>query len=190
MSKSLYLVRHAEATGQDPDARLTKQGEADALSLVHFFENKKISSIISSPYERAVKTIAPSAKKLNLPIKTDERLKERVLTTEKLMDWESPLKESFLYKDSKLLGGETSNEATQRILAVCNEVSSTTENTVLVTHGNLLALLLNHYNPAFGFSEWKKLRNPDIFRIDLNTSIFSRENVFKLEISDTDNHFN
>lgn len=178
MGRSLYLVRHAEATGQDPDARLTMKGEADALSLVRFFENKEIASIITSPYERAVKTIEPSAKKLNLPIQVDERLKERMLTTETLMDWESPLKESFLYKDSKLKGGETSNEATQRILAVCNEVSSTTENTVLVTHGNLLALLLNYYNPAFGFSEWKKLRNPDIFWVDLHTGIFSRESAF------------
>ncbi|WP_054711722.1 histidine phosphatase family protein [Bacillus sp. JCM 19041] len=122
MGQSLYLVRHAEATGQDPDAKLTKTGKEDAASLIHFFGTKKIDRIITSPYERALKTIEPSARHLNIPIETDNRLKERVLTTKKLMDWESPLQESFLYKDRKLTGGETSNEATQRILAVCNEV--------------------------------------------------------------------
>src|SRR5699024_6889516 len=50
------------------------------------------------------------------------------------------------------------------------------ENTVIVTHGNLMALLLNHYNKQFGFNEWANLSNPDIYLLksDSNRVTFER----------------
>ncbi|MFT8320994.1 MAG: hypothetical protein ABF649_08825 [Bacillus sp. (in: firmicutes)] len=36
---------------------------------------------------------------------------------------------------------------------------------MIVTHGNLLALLLNYFDADFGFTQWKELSNPDIFEI-------------------------
>ena len=52
----------------------------------------------------------------------------------------------------------------KRIVTVVEEVlKSSVQNTIIVTHGNLLSLLLKHYNHQFGFEDWKSLRNPDVF---------------------------
>ena len=37
--------------------------------------------------------------------------------------------------------------------------------TVLVTHGNLMTLLLKHFDPRIGFTEWQRLTNPDVYRV-------------------------
>lgn len=37
--KKIYFVRHAQATGQEPDARLTDEGTRQAEQLVDFMEN-------------------------------------------------------------------------------------------------------------------------------------------------------
>ena len=37
--------------------------------------------------------------------------------------------------------------------------------TLLVTHGNLMTLLLKRFNDRIGFPEWQQLTNPDIYRI-------------------------
>ena len=34
---------------------------------------------------------------------------------------------------------------------------------LVVTHGNLLALVLHSLDPEFGFEGWKSLTNPDVF---------------------------
>ena len=41
------------------------------------------------------------------------------------------------------------------------------ERVVLATHGNLLALVLQHYDPAIGYPFWRSLTMPDIYRLDL-----------------------
>ncbi len=40
MSGILYFVRHAEATGQEPSARLTSKGKQDAKDLALFFSRE------------------------------------------------------------------------------------------------------------------------------------------------------
>ena len=51
-----------------------------------------------------------------------------------------------------------------RIVNVVDEVfKSETENTIIVTHGNLMSLLLKNYDNSFDFDCWKNLSNPDVF---------------------------
>lgn len=52
------------------------------------------------------------------------------------------------------------------------------ENTIIVTHGNLMALLLNHYNKKFGFNEWVNLSNPDVYRLTLNINQVTIERLW------------
>ena len=52
----------------------------------------------------------------------------------------------------------------QRIVSVVEDIfKSDSDNTLLVTHGNLMSLLLMNYLPDFGFEQWKSLSNPDVF---------------------------
>ena len=41
------------------------------------------------------------------------------------------------------------------------------EVTLLVTHGNLMTLLLKHFDQRIGFVEWQRLTNPDVYRVVL-----------------------
>jgi 2,3-bisphosphoglycerate-dependent phosphoglycerate mutase len=40
--------------------------------------------------------------------------------------------------------------------------------TLLVTHGNLMTLLLKHFDDRIGFAEWQRLTNPDVYRISFS----------------------
>ncbi len=163
--KTLYLVRHCEASGQHPEAGLTAKGREQADRLARFFANIEISHIISSPYVRAIESISPTIGQLKLPLKTDLRLAERVLGSGNLPDWLEQLERSFNDMELKLVGGESGSEAAERGIAA---LSTAQHQSIIVTHGNLLALLLNHWDSSYGFNEWRELSNPDVFKIEQN----------------------
>ncbi len=167
--KTIYLIRHCKAEGQEPDAALTEQGKQDAKALVHTLKDLGVDHILSSPYKRAVDTIRPLAEKMNLEIQRIEGLKERVLSDQPMDDWLVKLEQSFTDKDLAFEGGESSREALSRILNVIEEMLNNEEmnRVVLVSHGNLMSLLINHYDPAFGFQEWAKMSNPDLFILEI-----------------------
>ena len=71
--------------------------------------------------------------------------------------------------DSKLPGGESSSEATQRALSGLKSVlNDLPENgsAAVQCHGTLIALILHNYDPSFGFDQWKSMTMPDIFQIN------------------------
>lgn len=79
MKTTIYLVRHAESDHAVRDAKtrpLTEKGMKDAEKLTAFFEDIPVSRIFSSPYLRAVQTAKPLSDKRNLPIVTDDRVRE------------------------------------------------------------------------------------------------------------------
>ncbi|MEQ2528336.1 histidine phosphatase family protein [Robertmurraya yapensis] len=162
--KYIYLIRHCEADGQAFEATLTETGIKQANDLDNFFVEKRVERIISSPYKRAVQSIQPLAERLKLDIELEDRLTERVLSSKNLPDWYEKLQETFEDFDLKFDGGESSHEAMNRIVEVIEEVvQSTPDNVAIVTHGNLMALLLKHFHQEFSFNDWKKLSNPDVY---------------------------
>ncbi|WP_033542398.1 histidine phosphatase family protein [Planococcus sp. CAU13] len=165
MEKTLYLIRHCQATGQAPDAELTAEGMKQAEALTVFFKELDISHIISSPFTRAIQSIEHLAVARSLPIQIDDRLAERVLSSENLPDWLEKLEQSFSDPDLKFEGGETAREAVERGAAAMAEAPG---NAILVTHGNMMGLLLKRFEEAYGFEEWKALSNPDVYILSIN----------------------
>lgn len=164
MSKTIYLVRHCKAEGQAFDAKLTPTGMMQSELLTEFLYDKQINSIVSSPYKRAVDSIKPLAKRLNLPINEDNRLGERVLSSLERDDYLEMLENSFKDLDICYEGGESSRQAMNRAIGVIEDVlKGSANNIVIATHGNLMSLILKHYEPSFGFKEWKSLSNPDVY---------------------------
>jgi 2,3-bisphosphoglycerate-dependent phosphoglycerate mutase len=163
MNKTLYIVRHCKATGQQPEAPLTPDGVADATLLADQLATLPIDRIISSPFVRAMESIAPLAERLGLAIATDARLAERVLSGADLPDWMAALKSTFDDLDLSFEGGESSRAAMRRAAALIEEIPAGV--TLLVTHGNLMALLLKHFDRRIGFAEWQRLTNPDVYRV-------------------------
>ncbi|MFN6563446.1 MAG: histidine phosphatase family protein [Nostoc sp. ChiSLP01] len=166
MLKTLYIVRHCQAVGQEPDAPLTSEGYLQAIALSNLLFGFGIERVISSPFTRAYQSIAPLAERLGLSMETDNRLAERVLCATPLADWRERLAESFTNLDLCLDGGESSRDAMARGIAVINEaLQQKVETIAIVTHGNLMALILKHFDDRIGYAEWQKLSNPDVYRI-------------------------
>ena len=172
VGKKIYLIRHCEATGQAPEAELTGRGKGQAEELAEHLKDESITRIISSPYLRAIQSIAPFSALKEIEIETDDRLVERKLSEGDLPDWLQKLENSFEDLDLKFNGGESSNEAMKRATQVINNISEDEDNiATVVTHGNLLTLILKHFNDEIGFEHWKNLRNPHVWLLDFSDKV-------------------
>ncbi|WP_077326573.1 histidine phosphatase family protein [Virgibacillus siamensis] len=180
--KNLYIIRHCLADGQHIDSPLTDVGMRQAHLLSVYLSEKdiKIDKIISSPYLRAIESIRPFAEKNKLKINVDDRLKERILSDEPIDDWMEVLEKSFSDHDFQLPGGESGNDVIKRASMVIDAVNNEEDisNVLIVSHGNLIALLLGMYNPDFGFEGWKNLQNPDVFLINLEENEHSIKSLW------------
>lgn len=165
--KTLYIIRHCKAEGQDPDANLTPEGREQAETLASFLSGRGIEQIITSPFARARQSITPLATRQNIPITTDERLAERVLGSGQLENWQELLRTSFEDLDLCLNGGESSRTAMQRGVAALDDALNREDANyiAIVSHGNLMTLLLKYFDERIGFETWKSLTNPDVFRV-------------------------
>ncbi|GAE91431.1 phosphoglycerate mutase family 2 [Gracilibacillus boraciitolerans JCM 21714] len=168
--KRILIIRHCHALGQHSDSPLSKRGNQQAYELSRKLERLSfpIHRIITSPFLRTKDSIKPFAIRQNITIETDDRLKERLLSEQPIDDWIDILEESFQNFYFKLPGGESSSDAYKRAEELLKECinDELNENIIIVTHGNLLALMLKKFNVEFGFHEWKTLTKPDVFLIE------------------------
>jgi 2,3-bisphosphoglycerate-dependent phosphoglycerate mutase len=169
MSQVLYLVRHCQATGQEPDAPLTQIGQQQAIALAGWLSDVSIGRIISSPFARAYQSIVPLSEHLGLTIEVDDRLVERVLSPVPLDNWRQKLAETFIDLDLSFGEGESSRTAMMRGISVVDlAMQQTTDPVVIVTHGNLMTLILKYFNERVSYTEWENLRNPDVYCIQFS----------------------
>lgn len=177
MEKTIYIVRHCSAEGQAPHAELTAEGILQAAQLAEYFDGIEVDRIITSPFSRARQTGWPLAERKNLHVEVDSRLGERVLSSTEFKDWLIKLEDTFLDLHLKYDGGESSREAMTRVCDVLDELEEGSQ-TVLVTHGNLMALLLRCYDERFGFEQWQALTNPDVYMLRIKDEDSEVERVW------------
>ncbi|WP_034785891.1 histidine phosphatase family protein [Exiguobacterium acetylicum] len=168
---TLYFVRHAHST-YSPDERtrpLSDTGQADAKRLLETFQEIPIDRFCSSPYQRAIETIAPLAEARQKPIIEIEELRERLLAPGELDDFQAAVTYVWQHPDENPYGGETNKEASQRIRQFIDELveKHPDETVVLGTHGNIMVLLLETFDPTFDYAFWKSLPMPAVCRMDV-----------------------
>src|ERR1700722_4960582 len=95
----LFLVRHCQSTGGLPESALTERGNAAAALLADRLIPFGQDAIYASPYARAVSTVSPLATRLQTEINVDDRLRERVRSSEEIEDVVSYLHRSFVDED-------------------------------------------------------------------------------------------
>ncbi|WZF19803.1 histidine phosphatase family protein [Nostoc sp. UHCC 0302] len=145
-------------------------------------QDAKVERIVFNPFVRAYQSIVPLAERLGLHIETDNRLSERVLSSQPLDDWRDRLAETFVNLDIFFEGGESSRVAMKRGVAVLDEIllQQSTTTSVIVTHGNLMTLMLKHFDQCIGYTEWENLSNPDVYYLRFIDSDISIEQLKKV----------
>jgi 2,3-bisphosphoglycerate-dependent phosphoglycerate mutase len=165
----LLLIRHCQATAQHPDAPLTATGIKAAEALVAWLRDLSPDAVYSSPYERAHATVRPFAVLAGLPVRLDDRLRERILSDHDLEDWLDHMRRSFAEPNYRAPGGESLNQAQSRAVAALADIAAAGHRLpAVVSHGNLIAAILRSMDAAFGFAQWQGLRNPDLFEVELD----------------------
>jgi 2,3-bisphosphoglycerate-dependent phosphoglycerate mutase len=170
----LYLLRHAESEANpdlpEPDWPLSTHGREQAQALIQPLTALDIDRVYSSPYRRALDTVAPFARHQGLTIHTDVRLRERTLTCEWLDDYEQAVMATWTNFDLSHPGGESSASCQRRMMHTIRELFLRSEGQTLLisSHGNAISLYLNSLDAQFGFENWRTMRKPDLFQVRAN----------------------
>jgi 2,3-bisphosphoglycerate-dependent phosphoglycerate mutase len=138
-------LNHGMATGNLPDAPLSREGCEQAEQLADFLsrmEGLHVERLISSPYLRAWKTAEIIEERLKVKLDPPEdRLKERGI--------------------SGVTEEESEDVVTTRVTALTEELLESGQHTfLLVTHRLTITLLLHHYAPDFVLED---MTNPDLY---------------------------
>ncbi len=170
-STTIYLVRHAHATWTPDEGRaLSPEGRAGAEHVVRLLRGEPIVAVYASRARRAIQTVEPLAAALSLPVTTIDDLRERRLSDEPVEDHAAAVAWCWAHPQAALPGGESNLAAQQRGVAVVTELASRHigEAIVVGTHGNLLALILQHWQPTVDHAFWNRLTMPDIYALQLS----------------------
>lgn len=177
MNTVIYMVRHAESPfefGQERTRGLSEEGFSEAKRVAEVLGDVDIHFMASSSYTRAVQTIEHLAKRKAMTIVVYEELVERAI---KGLDYKATwdvlyeaIRNSFIDIDFALEGGETTRSAQQRAIPVIERIleEHRGKNIVLGTHGNIMTIIMNHYDNKFGFDFWNTTSKPDIYKLTFN----------------------
>jgi 2,3-bisphosphoglycerate-dependent phosphoglycerate mutase len=166
-----YLVRHAHADWTPDENRpLSAKGHIDAERVADVLHQFPITAIYSSPARRARQTVTPLAARLDLPIHTLPELRERQLCGGAVEDFFAAVEVTWADPKFAHPGGESNTAAQQRGASTVRRLQDQhpIEHIVLATHGNLLALLLQHFDPSINYAFWKSLTMPDIYMLKVS----------------------
>jgi 2,3-bisphosphoglycerate-dependent phosphoglycerate mutase len=171
---TLCLVRHAHADWSLDSARpLSPRGRASALVLADRLAQTPVAAIYSSPERRALETIELLARRVQRePIVVDD-LRERELVVPPGADFDAVVQAAWLSPTRAASGCESNSVAQARGLAVIRRIISEQSGlrVVIATHGNLLALILNGFKPAFGFDFWRAMTFPDAYELRFQKAV-------------------
>lgn len=169
---SVYLIRHGKSSldGAEAERGLEPEGFQHAEYLAERLHGliPVINAIYCSPYRRAILTMEPLSKRLDLPIQIEHDFHEKRMAdgpVENLKAVRIKMWEDF---DFRLPGGESNAEAQRRAMAALDRVRASLPSEALAvgSHGTLIGLILNAIMPSFGYEDWRAMPMPDIFRID------------------------
>ncbi len=161
---TLIIVRHGETDwnvegrwqGQI-DVPLNANGHHQAQRMAESLVHAPITAIYSSDLRRASETAGYLARKFNLPVQTDARLREihqGVWQGLRISEIQSNYRSEFQSREKSPLqvappGGETVLQVGERLISFLADLipSHTNETVAIATHGFVMALLqilLNH----------------------------------------------
>ena len=173
----VYFVRHAQSdwhSGSDRERGLTAEAMEDRKVVLDFLRDKPVDAFYCSPYRRSLDTVREAAEHFGLPIRTDERLREREAVPggncRELFrrrwadfDWHEP-------------GGESLRSVQERNIAALTEILEQNRDRTLVvgTHGTALSTILNYYDPDYDCDSFLRIIDwmPFVVELDFDGTKF------------------
>jgi len=174
---TIYFVRHAtpdRTIGVDATHPLTEKGQQDVPLVTKFLCDKKIDTVLSSPFRRSYDTVAGFAKTAGLPIEVIDDFRERHVGNEWVEDFHSYAKKCFGDFSYKLPGGECHSEVQTRNVAALADVLAryNGKNIAVGTHGTALSLIILHYDDTYTFDEWLAMPMPWVAKMTFDGDKF------------------
>lgn len=166
LMRKIYFIRHSirdQTVTDDQSAPLTKQGQLLAQGLVDQFADCPVTAIYSSPYLRAMQTVAPLAASLALPIFPVPAFRER--QTIARPDWIAHLENLWLDFSLQAQGEESLAEVQARVVPAYEKIlRDIPDNLIIAGHGTALAVLFHAITDGqFTFEDWQKMVMPDCY---------------------------
>jgi 3-methyladenine DNA glycosylase Mpg/broad specificity phosphatase PhoE len=180
---TVYFIRHAEADKQIYDGRirpLTQKGLCDRRLVTDFLQNQSIDAVLSSPFKRAVDTVAEFAEKNNLAIELVENFREQKTHSDwnRKNDIKEHLKRQWADFSYKLGDGESLQKVQDRNIAALQSVLTRykDKNIVIGTHGTALSTVINYYDESYGFENFIAMSSvmPWAVRMDFDENRYIR----------------
>lgn len=171
MGSFIYFVRHAESTyteGKERSRGLSDKGKVETLTIRDILKSENIDHFISSPYERSIETIRPTAIEYKTDINIEEDLRERCIGDFSSVTFTEAKRK--VYKDINFAfpHGESSVEAQNRAVKVIIGILKAykRKKVVIGTHGDIMTLIMNHFDKQYGFDFWQSTSMPDIYKLE------------------------
>ena len=184
---TFYLIRHAHVEfSSDEQRSLSIKGQTDAESVANLLGKYPISQIYSSPFQRALQTVKPLAKKLDLMIHVEPDLRERYLGhAPKDIDFLSMVQQTWQDPSFSFRGGESNLAAQRRGMRIFRQLSEhhSGEHLALSTHGNLLCLIIQSFESRINYDFWKALTMPDIYVLRLTEERTTVTRLWQLSVA-------
>ena len=160
----IYFVRHAEPNYNNHDdltRELSPKGMADRELVSEFLADKQVDIVLSSPYKRAVDTVAHFASLRDLPITTIRDFRERKVDSVWIDDFDTFTRNQWADFNYKLIDGETLAEVQKRNISALQEVIKQHKGKTVVigSHGTALSTIINHFVPQFGIEEFSRIKS-------------------------------
>lgn len=160
---TVYFVRHAESdfnVHDDFSRPLTEKGRRDCALVTEFLSDKKISAVFSSPFVRAVDTVAPFAESAGLPVQIIEDFRERKVADEWILPFREFTENQWADFSYKLENGESLEEVRARNIAALERVlrDFRGKNIVVGTHGTALSTIIHHFDDTYGFAGFSAMK--------------------------------
>ncbi|MBC7952340.1 MAG: histidine phosphatase family protein [Rhodospirillaceae bacterium] len=174
--------------GAEAERGLTEEGHghAKAIAARILAVEPNVRAIFSSPYKRAVLTVEPLSQSLGLPIAVVDDLHEKHITDQADADIKQARRQMWSDPNWKFPDGESNVEAQTRALNGLAAIrAQVPEGSVVAgAHGTLIALILNAFDPAFGYDAWLSMPMPDIYRLDFDGDRFVRREHIGCPVDD------
>jgi 2,3-bisphosphoglycerate-dependent phosphoglycerate mutase len=181
--------------GSESERELDEDGVKQSLSLSNKIIEKinENTIIYSSPFKRALDSLAPLKEKYpNVQIIPTDALKEINIGKSHDLTKHEIIQKMWNNSEFKVESGESQVECYSKLKPflekVFSEFKNENKNIILVTHGNLIGIILQYFfDLEFNFNSWKQISMPDMYILNFDEN--KKATGFKRDVENIDNLF-